>query len=250
MKIIIRSLSIMLVAITSLIGCADKFSEADHQKDKFSDLPRWQDPEIIRLNNEEPRSDFFPFPSESLATKGDRKQSPNYISLNGQWKFKWLADTPTKAESFFLDSYDVSKWDEIKVPANWELEGYGFPIYLNEQYIFEKNPPYIPTKDNAVGHYRKSFTLPINWQSNRVVLHFGAVAGAMTVWANGQEVGYSEGSKTPTEFDLSQYLVSGENSISVRVRRWSDAHYIEAQDFWRVSGIQRDVYIYMTRQII
>ncbi|KGK00110.1 glycoside hydrolase family 2 TIM barrel-domain containing protein [Thalassotalea sp. ND16A] len=251
MKLLLRNITMVcagMVGMAGLTACSDVAQDVEQQNAGAKNLPRWQDPQIIRLNNEPPRSDFFPYPTQTLAVNGDKNNAPNFISLNGDWKFKWLADTPAVEDKFYQKTADVSQWDNIKVPSNWELEGYGFPIYLNEEYIFAKEPPFIPTKDNAVGHYRKSFTLPDDWQNNRVVVHFGAVAGAMTVWVNGEEVGYSEGSKTPSEFDLSKYLVTGENSLSVRVRRWSDAHYLEAQDFWRLSGIQRDVYLYMTPQ--
>ncbi|MEM9985654.1 MAG: glycoside hydrolase family 2 TIM barrel-domain containing protein, partial [Bacteroidota bacterium] len=150
---------------------------------------------------------------------------------------------------FYKPTYDVSGWEEIPVPSNWEIEGFGIPIYTNREYPFPPNPPLIPHDDNPVGSYRRTFTVADAWQDKEVYLHFGGVRSAMYIWLNGQLVGYSEGSKTPAEFQVTQYLSPGENTLAVEVYRWSDASYLEDQDFWRLSGIERDVYLYATEKV-
>jgi beta-galactosidase len=150
--------------------------------------------------------------------------------------------------NFFEESFDVSKWAEIPVPSNWELQGYGTPIYSNITYPFPKNPPFIPHEDNPVGSYRRDFNLPASWAGRKVYLHFEGGAAAMYVWINGKKVGYSEGTKNPAEFDITPYVRQGINSVSVEVYRWCDGSYLEDQDFWRLSGIERSVYLYSTAQ--
>lgn len=212
----------------------------------FSHLPDWQNPAIIRKNTEQPRAHFYAFENEQQAFTAQRSQSRNFLNLNGNWKFHWVRKPADKPENFHTTNFDSTDWGNITVPSNWEIEGHGVPIYLNIRYPFDKNPPYIPNEYNPVGSYLKTFELPTDWQDQQVFLHFGAVSGAMTTWVNGREVGYNEGSKTPAEFNIGKYLKAGENLIAVQVYRWSDASYIEDQDFWRLSGIQRDVYLYAT----
>ncbi len=164
-------------------------------------------------------------------------------SLNGMWKFK-LAHNPSERPFwFFKDDYDTRKWDEIKVPSNWELEGYDYPIYTNVKFPHAKTPPTIQDDYNPVGSYKRTFEIPADWKGKDIILHFGAVSSAMNVWVNGEFVGYSEDSKTPAEFNITKYLVKGENTLSAEIFRWSDASYLEDQDFWRMSGITRDVYL-------
>ncbi|MEI6893915.1 MAG: glycoside hydrolase family 2 TIM barrel-domain containing protein [Colwellia sp.] len=214
----------------------------------------WENQNVVAINKLPPRASFFGFINQSEAKAGAKKAS-NYLSLNGLWKFNWVKN-PTASEKLtsgaikFSDTaFNDSQWAEIKVPANWELEGYGTPIYLNIPMPFEKNPPFIQKHHNPVGHYRKQFELPNDWQSEDVYAYFGAVKSAFYLWVNGKKVGYSQGSKTPAEFLLTPYLKQGNNTIALQVFRWSDGSYLEDQDFWRLSGIQRDVYLYAAPKV-
>jgi beta-galactosidase len=214
----------------------------------------WENQQVVAINKLSPRASFFGFANQQEANAGVDKAS-NFLSLNGLWKFNWvknpaLSDKLNTNSSKFSDAnYNDSNWDEIKVPANWELEGYGTPIYLNIPMPFEKKPPFIQKHDNPVGHYRKEFDLPKSWQGDDVYIHFGAVKSAFYIWVNGEKVGYSQGSKTPAEFLLTPYLQAGKNTIALQVFRWSDGSYLEDQDFWRLSGIQRDVYLFSAPKV-
>ena len=214
----------------------------------------WENQQVVAINKLAPRASFFGFVNQKEANAGAEKAS-NFLSLNGLWKFNWvknpaLSDKLNSGNVKFSDAqYNDSGWDEIKVPANWELEGYGTPIYLNIPMPFEKKPPFIQKHDNPVGHYRKTFELPNSWKNDDVYIHFGAVKSAFYIWVNGEKVGYSQGSKTPAEFLLTPYLQAGKNTIALQVFRWSDGSYLEDQDFWRLSGIQRDVYLFSAPKV-
>ena len=169
--------------------------------------------------------------------------------MNGAWKFNWVRSPGERPQDFFQEGFDDSDWDRIPVPSNWEIQGYGVPIYLNHPYEFEKNPPYIHHDYNPVGSYRTTFQVPEDWGDREVFLHFGAVKSAMYLWVNGQQVGYSQGSKLPAEFNVTDYLRTGENLLAVEVYRWSDGSYLECQDFWRISGIERDVFLWAAPKI-
>lgn len=180
------------------------------------------------------------------------------LSLNGDWKFHYTADRskgrPGK-EDFYADNADVSGWDNIRVPLNWEMAGYDVPVYNNVGYPFHNNPPFIKAFDdnfdkNPVGSYRRNFTLPENWKDGRrVFIHFDGACSAIVVWVNGQYAGYSQGANTDAEFDVTNYVRKGENNVSVRVYRWSDGSYLEGQDMWHLSGIHRDVYLVATPKV-
>jgi beta-galactosidase len=176
----------------------------------------------------------------------DPERSPYYKSLNGTWKFHWVRKPDDRPVRFYEDDYDVSDWDDTPVPSNWELQGYGVPIYTDVAYPFPANPPYIPHDYNPVGSYRRTFTIPRAWSGRQIFLHFGGVKSAMYVWVNGRKVGYSQGSKTPAEFNITSYVRDGENSLALEVYRWSDGAYLEGQDYWKISGIERDVFLYST----
>ena len=212
--------------------------------------PEWENPEIFQINREEPTASFYRYKSETDALKNQSwKNSSLYQSLNGIWKF-YYADNPTKRPTDFNNpNFDFFGWETIEVPSNWEIKGYGIPIYTNIVYPFPANPPFIPHDENPVGTYKRDFEIPEDWNKKNVFLHFEGVSGAMYVWVNGEKVGYSEGSKTPAEFDITNYLKKGKNSLIVQVLRWSDASYMEDQDFWRLSGIDRDVYLYATNPV-
>lgn len=188
------------------------------------------------------------FPSENQARDFDfiedvYSQSDRYHVLNGQWKFNWVDKPASRPTDFFRVDFDASMWKSIPVPGNWEVNGYGTPIYVNHPFEFAKKPPYIHHDYNPVGSYRHHFLLPKDWAGDEVFIHFGAVKSAFYLWINGQRVGYSQGSKLPAEFNVTDFLKPGENLLAVEVYRWSDGSYLEAQGFWRISGIERDVYL-------
>jgi len=199
--------------------------------------------QVFEENKLAPRASFFEFESKEASEK-DKEQSDRFLSLNGDWKFKWVKSPKDRPMTFHHTSFDDSEWGTIPVPSNWEVEGFGHPIYLDERYPFSTKWPDAPTDYNPVGTYRTSFTIPENWKDKTTVLKFEAAKSAMYVYLNGQYVGYSQGSKTPAEFVLDSYLNEGENILSLQMYRWSDASYLESQDMLRMSGIEREVYLY------
>jgi len=214
-----------------------------------------QTPSIVSVNRMPMRASAFAYENLALAKQRDKEKSTYFKSLNGSWKFNWVKDPRNRPHEFYRPDFDDSKWDNFKVPANWELHGYGLPIYVNQAYEFtgkkimgpDLHPPFdIPVDNNPVGSYRKKFTLPKNWDGREVFIHLGAVKSAFFIWINGIKVGYSEDSKLAAEFDITKYLKPGENLIALQVYRWSDGSYLECQDMWRISGIERDVYLYAT----
>ncbi len=204
----------------------------------------WENPNINGVNRLPMRSTSYSFPTEETALSVSRDKSPKIQVLNGQWQFHF-APAPDKSPSgFHQPNYDASSWDQIEVPSNWELKGYGTAIYTNIRYPFKVNPPYIDHSDNPVGSYITEFTLPDSWNDQKIILHFGGSSSATYVWINGKEVGYSEDSFLPFAFDITQHVNRpGKNKLAVKVLRWSDGSYLEDQDHWRLSGIQRDVYL-------
>ncbi|WP_034041710.1 glycoside hydrolase family 2 TIM barrel-domain containing protein [Wocania ichthyoenteri] len=188
-----------------------------------------------------PRATYFGFESEDITVK---EKSKRYLSLNGQWKFNWVKDPKMRPTTFQNENFDDSDWTTIPVPANWEVEGFGHPIYLDERYPFTTKWPNVPTDYNPVGTYRNEITLDAAFLSQDVILHFAGAKSAMYVYINGKYVGYSQGSKTPAEFNITEYLKKGKNLLALQMFRWSDASYLESQDMLRMSGIERDVYLY------
>ncbi|MGL1886792.1 MAG: DUF4981 domain-containing protein [Reichenbachiella sp.] len=215
------------------------FTVVQSQAQEFAE---WENLDIISINTEEPRTSFHHYNANDLST--DRSQLDNYLTLDGSWKFSWVEKPADRPKDFFKKDYDVSKWDEISVPGSWQMQGYGYPIYTNIPYPFPKNPPYIPHEFNPVGSYKREFLIPNHWEDQQVYVQFGAVSSAFYIWINGEKVGYSEGSKTPAEFDVTEFIKTGSNTIAVEVYRWSDGSYLEDQDFWRMSGIERSVQLY------
>lgn len=211
-------------------------------------LAEWQDPEIVQVNRLKPHATLFSYENFEKAVQNDRTVSNNFLDLNGSWKFHWVRKPSERPVEFYREDYDVSSWDDIPVPSNWELKGYGVPIYVNIPYEWTRNPnpPEVPVDYNPVGSYRRNFTVSSEWMDRQVFIHFGAVKSAFYLWVNGEKVGYSQGSKTPAEFDLTPYIREGSNTLAVEVYRWSDGSWLECQDFWRISGIERDVYLYST----
>ncbi|TFH34922.1 MAG: beta-galactosidase, partial [Bacteroidia bacterium] len=204
------------------------------------------DPEITGINVLNPRAHFFHYNSKDAAITGKNRRSEDYQSLNGDWQFRWSENPSERPLDFFQDEYDRSNWDNIKVPADWQMEGFGIPIYTNVKYPFKKDLPNIPDIFNPVGSYYRTFNLDLSddLKDSRYILYFGGVNSAFRVWVNGQFAGTGKGSKTPVEFNISDKLRNKQNSIAVEVYRWNDGSYLEDQDMWRLSGIERDVYIY------
>ena len=203
----------------------------------------WEDPEVIGIHKEAPHATMTLYADEATALAADREASPWFFSLNGTWQFQWAPRPEARSVDFYRTDFDASTWKTIPVPSNWQMHGYDYPHYTNIRYPFEKNPPFIRHDENPVGSYRRSFTVPAGWDGRQVFLHFAGVESAMYVWVNGQKVGYSEGSRTPAEFDITKYLKPGENLLAAEVYRFSDGSYLEDQDFWRLSGIFREVFL-------
>ena len=208
----------------------------------------WENPEVFAEGRLTPRATLYPYPSESMALGRDFKSSPYFISLNGEWDFKYSACPDKRPVQFHTVGYDTSSWDKITVPSNWEMQGYGTPIYTNAEYPFPKNPPYIAHDDNPVGSYKRSFDIPDKWKERCVYLHFDGSTAGMYVWVNGRKAGYVQSTKNPAEFDITDFVKPGKNEIACEVYRWTDGSYLEDQDFWRLSGIDRYVYLYSTAQ--
>lgn len=211
--------------------------------------PELENPAIQDINREDPRASFISYENSDKALLGDKTRSTRFKSLNGVWKFKFVTGISNRIDNFATPNLDLSSWNEIKVPSNMEIEGFGIPIYTNTGYEFYPqwnfNPPYVnDLEKNNIGYYRQEFELPNEWQNQQIFLHFGAIKSVGFIWVNGRKVGMSKDSKTPQEYDISPYIKSGKNSIAVEVFRWSDASYLECQDFWRLSGIPREVYLY------
>jgi len=205
--------------------------------------PEWEDPGVFAVNREKPRAYFIPFKDLVNLPLGDITRSEFIFTLNGDWAFHLSEKPSDRPFMFFKEDYDIRDWEKIPVPSNWEMEGYDVPIYTNVKYPHEKTPPKIQDHYNPVGSYKREFTITREQLSREAFLHFGGVSSAFYVWINGEFVGYSEDSKTPSEFRINKYLKKGTNQIAVEVYRWSDASYLEDQDFWRLSGMSRDVYI-------
>ena len=203
----------------------------------------WQDQAIVQINREAPRASFIPYITKEQAREENLWNSPLVMTLNGKWKFKLAQHPSSRPFWFFKDDYDTRKWDDITVPACWEQQGYDYPIYVNVVYPHNPTPPVIEGNHNPVGSYKRTFAVPANWKGKEIYLHAGAVSSNFNLWINGEYVGYSEDSKTPAEFNITRFLKPGTNSISMEVFRWSDASYLEDQDFWRMSGITRDIYL-------
>jgi len=232
----------ILFGLLTLIAFSGK---SQSSKVPFNDkIPHdWENQAVSEINREPVHASLMPFDAESKVAANDFSASPFHQSLNGKWKFHFVNKPADRPSGFFSSSFDDKAWKLIDVPANWDLKGYDYPIYTNIKYPFKPAPPTMQADFNPVGSYRMEFETPANWNGKEIILHFGAVSSAMYVWVNGQEVGYSEDSKTPAEFNITKYLKSGKNLLAVQIFRWCDGSYLEDQDFWRMSGITRDVYL-------
>lgn len=233
-------------ALLGLFGLALTQCQPKAQKDPIGlsaiDNGYWQNPSIFEENTQPAHAPIFPFQSDSLALAGNLNTTSRIVSLNGNWDFAFFAgDTPTGIESQY-QSLPEKAWHTIKVPSNWQLQGFGRPIYTNINYPFPENPPTVPVKNNEIGLYRKVVKIPNHWTEGQAFIRFEGVQSAHYLWINGHYVGYREGSMTPAEYDVTQWAIPSETiEITVKVIRWSDGSYLEDQDFWRLSGIYRDV---------
>lgn len=209
----------------------------------------WRNPEVNAVNRAPMHTNYFAFENADAAKKAVKEQSANYMTLNGMWKFNWVKDADARPTDFWKAGFNDKGWDDLQVPAVWELNGYGDPIYVNVGYAwrnqFKNNPPEVPTENNHVGSYRREIVVPASWSGKDIIAHFGSVTSNMYLWVNGRYVGYSEDSKLEAEFDLTPYLKLGQkNLIAFQVFRWCDGSYLEDQDFFRYSGVGRDCYLY------
>lgn len=225
-----------LLAIFALTASAQTFQE-------------WRNPEINAVNRAPMHTNYFAFENADAAKKAVKEKSANYMTLNGTWKFNWVKDADSRPTDFWKTGFNDKGWDNLQVPAVWELNGYGDPIYVNVGYAwrneFKNNPPEVPTENNHVGSYRREIVIPASWNGKDIIAHFGSVTSNMYLWVNGRYVGYSEDSKLEAEFDLTPYLKPGQkNLIAFQVFRWCDGTYLEDQDFFRFSGVGRDCYLY------
>jgi beta-galactosidase len=233
----------------------------------FAQTPEWENPAINQVNRRAMHASFFSYEKRDFALLNNRSQSVHYQSLNGTWKFKWVPIFKNRDLDFFNPKFKDNEWEDMQVPSNWEFKGYGTPIYVNIPYEFSTSPlaqntdiytsskdpskypqaPKIPHNNTPVGQYRRKFTIPDEWKGRQIILHLGAVKSAVYVWVNGQKVGYSEDSKLEAEFDITPFVkTKNENTLALEVYRFSDGSYLECQDMWRISGIERDVYLYST----
>ena len=214
--------------------------------------PVWKDPSVNQVNREPRRAHFFAFENIDKA-RGDKAASARYLSMEGTWKFCFVKDHQNAPKDFYSLKYDDSKWVDFPVPGLFEINGYGDKTYKNMGYAwcttFENNPPYIGETNNYTGSYRRTFDLPADWKGQEVFFHVGSATSNLSVWVNGRYVGYSEDAKVAAEFNITKYLKPGRNLIAMQVMRWCDGSYLEDQDFWRFTGIAREVYLYATPKV-
>ena len=209
----------------------------------------WQDHTVFRINKEDAHASLFPFENKEEAIGNRMESSPWYLPLDGIWKFNFALKPDERPRDFYAEKFDAREWDDIKVPANWETEGYDRPIYLDEKYPFDAKWPDAPQNYNPVGSYKRYFELPSSWKGREIFIQLGAVNSAFFIWINGTQAGYSEDSKTPAEFNITKYVREGSNSVSLQVFRWSDGSYLEAQDMLKLSGIERSVFLFSTPKV-
>lgn len=230
------------IIILALAAWAPVLSHGAHRPEP------WTTPAVNHINREAPRAAYFAFESDSLADIGDKHLSDRFVSLDGRWKFKFVEDLDKRPVGFWREDFDDSEWGEIAVPGCWELNGYGTPVYRRKKYAWyrqwESDPPNVPSENNYVGSYRRTFDVPASWKGERIFLHIGSATSNVQVWVNGRFAGYSEDSKMAAEFDITSLAKPGRNNIALQLMRWCDGTYLEDQDFWRLSGLSRETYVY------
>ena len=231
----------MLTAFTLCMGLVALCAETHHD---------WEDNHVLQINREPARAYFIPYGQQ----QGDRQ-----ISLNGTWRFRWTKTPEERIKDFYRTDFNDSRWKTLAVPANWEVNGYGTPIYISAGYPFKIDPPYVTRQPkegwttyeerNPTGQYRRTFRLADDWLTGQTFLRFEGVMSAFYVWVNGQRVGYSQGSMEPSEFNITPYIKKGDNQIAIEVYKYCDGSYLEDQDFWRFGGIHRDILLYHTPDV-
>ena len=208
----------------------------------------WHDLQVNEVNRFKLHTNYFAYENEAAAKAGDMTKSTNFLSLHGAWKFNWVKDADKRPTDFYKTDLDDSSWKTMNIPGIWEMNGYGDPEYVNVGFAwrghFDQQPPAVPTKDNNVGSYRRIINIPENWDGKQVIAHFGSVTSNIYLYVNGQFAGYAEDPKVAAEFDITPYLKKGENLIAFQTFRWCDGSWCEDQDFWRLSGVARDSYLY------
>jgi beta-galactosidase len=242
--------SFLLLSLLTVFFCNAQKNEKPTYKAVKWENPEWENPEIFQINREKPTASFYRYSDATNALKNESwNNSPFYKSLNGSWDFYYADSVTARPTDFYKNNFSLKGWDKIDVPSNWEIKGYGIPFYTNIIYMFPPNPPFIPHNTNNNGSYKREFELPDNWSGKNIYLNFEGVSGAMYVWVNGKKIGYNEDSKTPATFNITNFVQKGKNTVAVQVLRWSDGSYLEDQDFWRISGIERDVFIYAVNKV-
>ncbi|MCX6170653.1 MAG: DUF4981 domain-containing protein [Ignavibacteriales bacterium] len=238
----ISKIIFLLNVILFLISYENRYGQSNT-------VENWENPQVNGINREPMHSTLMPYESFEKAAAVKRFESKYFFSLNGSWKFNFVNKPDDRPKDFYKLNYDVSSWKEISVPSNWQFQGYDIPIYRNSDYPFEMNPPFIQKNFNPVGSYRREFEVPADWKGRQIFLNFDGVESAMNIWMNGEFVGYSEDSRLPAEFNITKYLKDGKNTLAVEVFRWCDGSYLEDQDFWRLSGIFRNVFLMATPDV-
>ena len=233
-----------MILATVLLSSCQKYHDYSNAVWTEKELPEWEDLSVNTVNTVLPHASMVSHPDNSSALKAKWRESVNVLPLDGKWKFNYSPSPAERPYWFFRDDYDTRQWGEIAVPSTWEREGYGTAYYVNSGYTFPVNPPFIDHSDNPVGSYKRTFTIPSGWKEKEVFLNFDGVSSAFNVWINGEKVGYSEDSKTTSEFNITSFLRKGKNNIAVEVYRYCDGSYLECQDFFRLSGIQRSVWLH------
>jgi beta-galactosidase len=237
-----KHLFVITLSVSTFLSCTN-YKDYSNVAWQEKSLPDWENTAVNTINAEYPHASIVSFPDEKSAVNAGWRQSPNVMSLDGLWKINWVKTPEERPYWFFKDDFDTRKWKDINVPSTLECVGYGTPYYVNNGYPFKVNPPYIDHSNNPVASYKRVFKLPEGWAGKEIFLTFDGVSAAFYVWINGEMAGYSEDSKSPAEFNITPYLKAGKNSIAVQVYRWCDGSYLEDQDFWRLSGIQRSVWL-------
>ncbi|SFK58786.1 beta-galactosidase [Porphyromonadaceae bacterium KH3CP3RA] len=240
---------IKLIAMAAIVGLLPFWElKAQHNSTSSNQevVPYWKDLRVLEVNKEYPRTSFMTFDSKSAAVSKKFEESPYYKSLNGTWKFYYVDGYKQLPEGITDPGTSTADWSDITVPGNWEVQGFGIPIYVNHGYEFKPRDPQPPTlpEENPVGVYRREIDIPSDWLNRSIFLHIAGAKSGVYVYVNGKEVGYSEDSKNPAEFLINNYVQSGKNTLVLKIFRWSTGSYLECQDFWRISGIERDVYLW------
>ena len=243
-----------LLLTLAVAGLAPCLVNAAEPKERVAEptFTEWHDLSVNNVNRFATRTSFFAYENREAALKGNRDKSSNFLSIEGDWRFQWVENADQRPTDFFRTDYNDAAWKNMRVPGIWELNGFGDPEYVNVGFAwrghFKNNPPMVPTKDNHVGSYRRTIRIPDSWDGRQVIAHFGSVTSNMYLWVNGHFVGYGEDSKSAMEFDITPFLKKGDNLIAFQTFRWCDGSYSEDQDFWRLSGVARDCFLYSRSQ--